>query len=234
MPLRALPLLLAGTLAVAGCSATDEVATTTVTPDRPVIQPGAPGEANTTHTGAITMPVEEPTAADVTFAQAMIVHHAQALEMVEVAREGLTDEQVRSLADRISAAQRPEIGGLVAWLTEHGEPVPQEAVDAGVDVEALGADVGARAPGGGHGHDDDMAGMASPEQLQELAAAHGPEADVLFLELMTAHHEGALAMVDEHALGGTDVRMRETADEMAVEQTVEIDRMADLLERLRG
>ena len=64
--------LLAGTLAVAGCSATDEVATTTVTPDRPVIQPGAPGEANTTHTGAITMPVEEPTAADVTFAQAMM------------------------------------------------------------------------------------------------------------------------------------------------------------------
>ena len=234
MPLRTLPLLLALTLALGACSATDEVAMTTVTPERAVLQPGAPGEANTTHTGPIAIPVEEPSAADVTFAQAMIVHHAQALEMVEVAREGLTDEQVRSLADRISAAQGPEIGSLVAWLTEHGEPVPQEAVEAGIDVEALGADVGARAPGGGHGHDEDMAGMASPEQLEDLAAARGQDADVLFLELMTAHHEGALAMVDEHATGGIDPRMREMADEMAVEQTVEIERMAELLERLRG
>lgn len=238
MPARALPVLIAAlALVVSACSSTDEGAMTTVTPDRAVIQPGAPGEANTTHTGPIAIPVEEPNAADVTFAQAMIVHHAQALEMVELAGENLEDQQVRSLAERISAAQQPELTTLTAWLVEHDKPVPEEAVDAGVDVEGMGGTVGARsAAGHGHGADgeDGMAGMASPEQLQALGQARGREADVMFLELMTAHHEGALTMVEEHAGEGIDVRAMEMGAEMHVEQTSEINRMAELLERLGG
>jgi uncharacterized protein (DUF305 family) len=79
-----------------------------------------------------------------------------------------------------------------------------------------------------------MAGMASPEQLQALGQARGREADVMFLELMTAHHEGALTMVEEHAGEGIDVRAMEMGAEMHVEQTSEINRMAELLERLGG
>lgn len=234
MPSRALPVLLtAVALTVGACSSTDEVATTTVQPDQPVIQPGLPGEANTTHTGAFEIPVEEPNDADVYFAQAMIIHHAQALEMVQLA-EGLEDEQVRALADRIAAAQQPEMTVLASWLTEYEKPVPGEAVEAGVDVEGMGGTVGARSRVA-HGHgDDEMAGMATPAQLQALAAARGREADLLFLELMTAHHEGALDMVEEHAGAGIDVYLTQMAAEINVEQTSEINRMADLRTRLEG
>lgn len=236
-PVRALLLLTASLLApslLAGCSTSPSTTAVTVTPDRPVIQPGAPGEANATLTGPIAVPVEEPNEADVRFAQAMIVHHAQALAMVEISRDGLEDERVRGLAERIGAAQGPEVGALVAWLVRHDEPVPQEAVDAGIDVEELGGQVGARARGHG-GHDaQEMTGMATQEELAALGAASGREADVLFLELMTAHHEGALVMTTEHGTEGIDAQAREMSDEMHVEQTAEIDRMAELLEALRG
>lgn len=241
MPARPLQTLLVAALVGLGtsaCSATDEPSAATVTPDRPVIQPGAPGEANTTHTGPVSIPVEEPNEADVLFAKSMIVHHAQALEMVDLAEDGLEDEQVSALAQRIRAAQGPELAALVAWLVQHDELVPPEAADAGVDVESLGGELGARPRDGGHGHGSEdenaMAGMASPEQLQELDAARGREADLLFLELMTAHHEGALDMVTTHGTEGIDVQAREMSDEMFVEQTAEIGRMAQLREGLAG
>ncbi|GAA5159645.1 DUF305 domain-containing protein [Ornithinimicrobium tianjinense] len=226
--------LVLGAALLAGCSASQTPTAVTVTPDRPVIQPGGPGEANATLTGPIAIPVEEPNEADVRFAQAMIIHHAQALEMVEIARDGLEDQAVRGLAERIAAAQGPEVGALVGWLVRHDEPVPQEAVEAGVDVKGLGGRVGARSRGHA-GHDaEEMAGMATADQLEALGTASGRAADVLFLELMTAHHEGALVMTTEHGTQGIDAQAREMSDEMHVEQTAEIDRMAELLATLRG
>jgi uncharacterized protein (DUF305 family) len=224
-------------LGASACTTSEEPSAATVTPDRPVIQPGAPGEANATHSGPLTVAVEEPNDADVFFVKSMVVHHAQALEMVDLAEDGLQDEQVRAIAERIRAAQGPELGALVAWLVEQDELVPPEAVDAGVDVEGLGGELGARPQGDGHSHGGTagaggMAGMATPEQLQELDAAQGRAADVLFLELMTAHHQGALEMVTTHGADGLDVRAREMSDEMFVEQTAEMGRMAELLERL--
>ena len=224
-------------LGTAACSASEEPSAATVAPERPVIQPGAPGEANTTHTGPISIAAEEPNEADVFFVKSMIVHHAQAVEMVDLAEDGLEDEQVRAIAERIRAAQGPELGAMVAWLVQEDELVPPEAVDAGVDVERLGGEVGARPQDGSHDHgglegQGGMTGMATPEQLQELGAADGRDADVLFLRLMTAHHEGALEMVTAHVADGLDPRAREMSDEMFVEQTAEIGRMAELLERL--
>jgi uncharacterized protein (DUF305 family) len=225
-------------LGATACSTQEQPTAATVTPDRPVLQPGAPGEANTTHTGPVSIPVEEPNEADVLFVKSMIVHHAQALEMVDLAEDGLEDGQVSALAQRIRAAQGPELGALVAWLAEQEELVPPEAADAGVDVEGLGGELGARSRDGGHAHgsgdEDGMAGMASPEQLQELGEARGRQADLLFLELMTAHHEGALDMITTHGADGIDVRAREMSDEMFVEQTAEIGRMSELRERLAG
>lgn len=235
---RTVPLLMAVLLGLgtSACSASDEPSATTVTPDRPVIQPGGPGEANTTHTGPIVIPDPEVNDADVLFATSMVVHHAQAIEMVDVVEDGLEDEQVRALAERIRAAQGPELGALVAWLAQRDRLVPPEAVDAGVDVEGLGGSVGARSRAGGHSHGggDTMAGMATPEQMQALASARGRTADVLFLELMTRHHEGALEMATEHAANGIDQQAQEMSAEMFAEQSAEITRMAELLERLEG
>lgn len=240
------PVLLVLGLAMSGCTAEDPAASAmaTVTPDGPVLQPGRPGEANTTHTGPITVPAPQHNDADARFMAEMIIHHSQAIEMVERSREGLQDEQVRSLAARIEAAQGPELQAMATWLVQHDRPVPQEAVDAGVDVARMGGQVARAVDGGagtagsghaGHGSDHaDMPGMASPAELEDLAAARGREADLLFLDLMTRHHEGALEMAEAHGAEGIDIRAVEMSTDVHVEQSVEIDRMAEIRERFAG
>lgn len=219
-------------LTVGGCSADEEPSpsVTTVTPTGNVIQPGRPGEANTTHTGPIEITAAPVNAADSEFMTAMIMHHAQAIEMVELTRGHLEDPQVAALAERIAAAQAPEIAAMASWLIRNDLPVPAEAQDAGVDVAALGGRVSAARRGHDHGTGaGSMEGMASEQELTSLAEARGREADVLFLQLMTRHHQGALVMAGEHGSTGIDAQAIEMSTEMHVEQTAEIDRMADLL-----
>ena len=146
------PALLVLGLALSGCAAEDPAASAmaTVTPDGPVLQPGRPGEANATHTGPVAVPAPQHNDADARFMAEMIIHHSQAITMVELSRDGLEDEQVRSLASRIEAAQGPELQTMAAWLVQHDRPVPQEAVDAGVDVRGMGGQV-ARSVDGGAG-----------------------------------------------------------------------------------
>jgi uncharacterized protein (DUF305 family) len=237
----ALPLtvLLAAALG-AGCSADDSPDATSSSEAR-LLQPGRPGEDNTTLTGDVPAAENVVTEADVAFMQHMVEHHAQAIEMVQVSRAHLTDVEVRAIADRIRDAQGPEISLMVDWLVANGEAVPEQAEAAGVDLEQLGAEVLEGAGGGGHGaHGPDghqataapMPGMATPEQVAALGAARGTEADRMFLELMMAHHDGAVTMVEQHAAEGLDVRATEMAREMYAEQLAEIGRMQDLLDQL--
>jgi uncharacterized protein (DUF305 family) len=219
-------------LLVTGCSQGSDPGTVVVTPDRPVLQPGAPGEANTTHTGPVSVTVPRANAADARFMSHMVAHHAQALELVDLARDELRDEQVRALADRIRSAQQPELQVMAAWLVRHEQPVPAQAADAGVDVTAMGG----RLAGGGHGDHGGvggpMAGMATEQDLQALGQARGPDADILFLQLMVAHHEGALEMAVEHAGEASDVQAQEMSNGIYAEQMVEIARMEEMLVRL--
>jgi uncharacterized protein (DUF305 family) len=110
--------------------------------------------------------------ADATFAQMMIPHHEQAIEMARLAPSRSTDPEVLALAREIEAAQQPEIDLMTRWLI------------------AWGADVA-------FDHSDhDMAGMASDGDLATLAASTGGGFDRRFLTLMIAHHEGALTMAE--------------------------------------
>ncbi|MGD8201683.1 DUF305 domain-containing protein [Ornithinimicrobium sp. W1679] len=230
------PLLALSLAVLAGCSEAEapRASVRTVEPERPVIQPGRPGEDSAVHTGTVEITQEPVATADVRYMQGMITHHAQALRMVELA-SGLEDPQVRALAERIRAAQGPELTSMASWLVRHGYRVPQEAVDSGVDVEAMGGRVGAvELAGSGHGGHGGMPGMATEEQLDELASSKGTEADRLFLELMTAHHEGALTMVVEHLGEGSDIQAVEMSNEVYVEQSAEIDRMQELLASLNA
>lgn len=160
--------------------------------DAPIIQPGAPGQA------ARTLNAEEAariasnrfSADDARFMQDMIVHHHQAVEMAALVRERTNRPALIEIAGRIDASQADEIAFMQGWLRERGQAAPDPAT---------GAHVGHH---GHHGHGQDheqghgtMAGMATPEQMAELAAASGPAFDRLFLERMIAHHEGALQMV---------------------------------------
>ena len=181
----------------------------------PIVQPGPPGQAS-----RLISPEEATdlaglrfTAADVSFMQGMIAHHAQALDMTELVAERTQRDAIRMLGQRIELSQEDEITMMEDWLRERDLEVPE--------------------PGAHRHHDAElMPGMATPEQMEELAAADGAPFDTLFLELMIEHHEGALEMVDdllEQPGTAQDSVLYQFTSDINADQSAEIDRMDAML-----
>ncbi|WP_353940823.1 DUF305 domain-containing protein [Streptomyces sp. HUAS MG91] len=207
----AVPALLAAlALGVSGCdSGGDARADSPASSGSSVIAPGKPGEAAETLSAQDAekrRSDDRPNSADVGYAQMMISHHEQALTMTELAPERAESEQVKRLAERITAAQGPEIETMRAWLKKYGKP--QDA--------------------SGHAAHDTMPGMATEGQLKKLRAARGAAFDALFLKLMITHHQGAVTMATEVKSDGNDVVVEEMADDVIAQQTTEISRMREM------
>ncbi|PWK69371.1 uncharacterized protein (DUF305 family) [Streptomyces sp. CG 926] len=182
-----------------------------------IVAPGGPGEKArrlTPEEAAKAKPDDSPNAADRTYVSHMIEHHRQALTMSALAPDRAAADGVKRLAERIAAAQKPEIGAMEKWLVRH----PATTADPAPAPAAPGA------PAAGHDHGG-MPGMATEQQLSELTAATGAEFDRLFLKLMTAHHEGAVKMAGEALAGGNNVAVEEMATEVVATQSAEIHRM---------
>ncbi|MFI5569635.1 DUF305 domain-containing protein [Streptomyces sp. NPDC051740] len=198
-------------LGLVGCdSGTDDTGSAAAGPS--VIAPGEPGEANRTLSAeeAERQRVEDdsPNSADVSYARMMIQHHAQALEMTELVPDRAESSKIVKLAERIAAAQQPEIKAMKGWLKGHDKAEQDD----------------------GHGHDHaTMPGMATQAQLKQLRAADGKAFDQLFLTLMITHHQGAITMSTELKGQGNNIRMEEMADDVVAQQTSEISRMRDLM-----
>lgn len=143
--------------------------------------------------------------ADVMFAQMMIPHHQQAVEMSEMllAEDGI-DERVRDLATQIKDAQQPEIDQMREMLSEWGE-----------EDSAMG--------GMGDG------GVLSDDDMTALEDATGDDAARLFLEGMTIHHEGAIEMAEAEVADGENAEAQELAETIIAAQTDEIAVMQKLL-----
>ena len=146
---------------------------------------------------------------DVTFATEMIPHHAQAVEMSELAAENAESQGVLDLAADISAAQDPEIEQMSGWLEEWDEPIPD------TDMGAMSG--------------MDMAGMMSPEEMDSLGAATGAEFDEMFLTMMVEHHEGAIEMAQTQQSDGENAEAVELAETIEETQTSEIETIRELL-----
>jgi uncharacterized protein (DUF305 family) len=178
-----------------------------------IFQPGAPGQPSrqitATQSVALAKTVVNP--ADVKFMQDMIVHHAQAVEMVELLQTRTQRDSMRTLGKRISMSQTSEIGLMRTWLARRGQ--------------SDGAEHAA------HMHMT-MAGMLTPQQMAALAAARGPEFDRLFLRGMIQHHQGAVRMVKDLLAtpgAGEDVTLFDFLANVVADQTAEISRMNELL-----
>ncbi|HUE77869.1 MAG TPA: DUF305 domain-containing protein [Longimicrobiales bacterium] len=170
-----------------------------------------------------TAPANRPgyTAADVRFMRGMLVHHAQALVMTDLAEERAASESLRMVARRIEISQASEIGLMRRWLGDRGETVPP------LDMSGHGG-------AGGHMH---MPGMATDEELARLAAASGVTFDRLFLELMIRHHEGALVMVSEllgSAGAGQEPELFQLVSHVDADQRAEIARMQAMLSQFES
>jgi uncharacterized protein (DUF305 family) len=150
--------------------------------------------------------------ADVEFAQGMIAHHEQAIEMSEIALDPnrAAGPEVIDLATRIQAAQEPEIEQMTAWLTAAGKPLTMDMSE---------------------GHDmSDMEGMMTAEQMDALAAATGADFDQMWLEMMIAHHEGAISQSETVKANGSNPDVLALADQIITAQQAEIAEMQALLE----
>ena len=156
--------------------------------------------------------------ADVAFAQGMIPHHEQAIEMAQLAENRAADPRVSDLAARIEAAQAPELDTLTGWLSEWG-------------VDGAGEDGG---HGSGMAHDAASMGTMSEEDMEALTAAEGAPFDRLFLEQMIVHHTGAVEMAETELADGEFPTALEMAETIRTTQNEEIAEMEQLLDELAG
>ncbi|WP_199920873.1 DUF305 domain-containing protein [Streptomyces sp. NRRL S-237] len=169
---------------------------------------------------------------DAGFARDMAVHHQQAVEMSFIVRDRTPDEAVRTLAYDIANTQANQRGMLLGWLDLWG--LPKVVAD-----EPPMSWMGASGGHGGHaGHDAAkpgalMPGMATKEELDQLGAASGRDAEVLFLQLMTDHHKGGVAMAEGCAQQCETPVERALAQGMVDAQRSELTLMEDML-RQRG
>jgi len=207
---------LAGVLGLAACGGDDDTADSVVETLPPV--------ATSADTVATTSPGAEITAAagsqvssanfndaDVAFAQGMIPHHEQAVEMADIALDptvGASDV-VRDLATRIKAAQDPEIELMTGWLTTWGQPITMDE-------------------NGGHDMSS-MEGVMTAEEMDSLAAATGADFDQMWMEMMIRHHEGAIAMAETVKASGSNPDALVLADQIIGAQQAEIVEMQGFL-----
>lgn len=194
----ALPTALAATMVLAGCGTGDTSATS---------------GTNTSASAATgTSASKIKNADDVEFATMMIPHHAQAIEMADLALTRGTDPKVKALAPKIKAAQGPEIERMSSWLTGWGEPLPGSA---GMhDMPGMGEQTG---------------GMMSAQEMIDLGKATGSAFDRMWLQMMVRHHQGAVDVAKTELAQGANPESKKLAQSIIDSQSAEIAEMNSIL-----
>ncbi|MFF0905133.1 UNVERIFIED_CONTAM: DUF305 domain-containing protein [Kocuria sp. CPCC 205316] len=213
---------LASALALAGCGtdSTEQGAGTGPQTAAPAMSAPAASGPGATSTGQASGAAGEISAehndADVMFAQMMIPHHEQAVQMSEILLgKDLVPGEVRDLAERVVDTQGPEMEQMRAMLAAWEAPDTPET---------------SAAEHGGHG-----SGMVDEQGMNRLREAEeGPEAARLYLEQMTQHHEGAIDMAREQAEKGSNPQAVELAREIVEAQEAEIAEMDSMRQELSG
>ncbi|MEU0846185.1 DUF305 domain-containing protein [Streptomyces sp. NPDC005962] len=154
--------------------------------------------------------------ADVSFAQMMIPHHQQALEMAKLADGRAGDKQIASLAGKIEKAQDPEITTMKSWLKAWGKPVSPSSDSM---------------PGMDHGSGG-MDGMMSQKDMDRLKAAKGADFDRAFAQMMIDHHKGAITMAEDEQKSGRDAKAKKLAGDVVKNQSTEVTTLRKILDRL--
>ncbi|QKS16943.1 DUF305 domain-containing protein [Curtobacterium sp. Csp2] len=146
---------------------------------------------------------------DVTFAQMMLPHHEQAIEMSDMllAKGDGVDPDVAALAEQIKTEQSPEIEQLTSWLRAWGAPTASKHSGTG----------------------EAMSGTMSDSDMTDLDQASAQDAGKLFLEQMIQHHEGAVEMAKAEVDEGRNAEAVAMARSIVSSQTEQIIRMQDML-----
>ncbi|MFJ9011671.1 DUF305 domain-containing protein [Streptomyces canus] len=167
--------------------------------------------ASATTEATNTAPAGDVNDADVTFAQSMIPHHEQALEMAKMADGRASDSEIKSIAGKIEQAQDPEIKTMKGWLTSWNKPTAMESMP-GMD---MGGD-----------------GMMSGDDMKELEGMKGAEFDKMFAQMMIEHHNGAIAMAKDEQKNGKNADAVKMAGDIVTGQSAEVKQLQSVLDRL--
>lgn len=176
-------------------------------------QPRSPSSDSTYSSEAVAQNTANE--ADAAFVRMMIPHHHQALVMSRMAPTRSNDQQLLSLADRIDVEQGLEISMMQQWQGWHGlevtnaEQAYQQLLQNPEMLEQMG--------------------MATPAELDDLSASSGTAFDVLYLELMIEHHEGAMDMLVDVIINGNDATLEQWATDMLTTQYTQIQQMEQML-----
>lgn len=204
----------------------------------PIFQPGAPGTASRviTATQAVELGRTSFTEGDVRFMQHMLVHHAQAIEMVELLKTKGSDPVVGRLGQRIGLSQEAEMALMRDWLSQRGQSEAMPAMP-GMSMPGMTMDHSMHDMAGmGDPDVAPMPGMLTPRQMSALRAANGVGFDRLFLSGMIQHHQGALDMVEallaEHD-AAQDPMLSDFTTSVVADQSSEILRMQSILSGLQ-
>jgi uncharacterized protein (DUF305 family) len=193
---------------------------------------GAMSSAGGMSTAGMPMPAQPAgphNQADITFARQMSVHHQGAITMADLAGTRASSPKVKTLAGEIKATQAPELkemaGWLAAWAPDtdmNGMPNKTAASMGGMGGMSSSSSGAASA----------MPGMMSDAQMAALTAANGSAFDKLFLQMMIAHHQGALTMATIETAQGQNPAALTLAKSITTSQTAQITQMQDMLKTM--
>ncbi|WP_017570620.1 DUF305 domain-containing protein [Nocardiopsis halotolerans] len=165
------------------------------------------------------------TSADAGFLRDMSAHHAQAVDMSMIILEKTEDPELSTVATDIARTQQSQIGIMQGWLMAWDLPARgSQPAMAWMEGHDHGGGEGGEVP-------DTMPGLASSEEMASLEEAEGEEAELLFLELMIAHHEGGIDMADAEVELGQEELVVNFAEGMASSQQKEIELMEGMIDQ---
>jgi uncharacterized protein (DUF305 family) len=175
---------------------------------------------------------------DVMFAQHMIAHHQQAIQMSDIilGKQGI-DPRVTDLANQIKAAQAPEIQQLQTWLSQWGQPTTPGSMTPSSTMPGMPGHSGMPEMPGmpsqsgmpGMPGMGGMDGMMSEQDMQALQNAQGVDASKLFLTQMIQHHQGAITMAQHEIKSGQYSPATAMAQSIVTSQQKEITTMQTIL-----
>lgn len=149
------------------------------------------------------LPTDSYSMNDLMFAQMMIPHHEQAIQISTWARTRAADPEVKAIAEQILAAQAPEIEQLKSWLGNRSMS--------------------------DHSMHMSMEGMLSEGELSKLESLTGAEFDKGFLSAMIKHHQGAVQMAKDY-LDSSNQEVLDLLNNVIETQNAEIAEMNKLLQ----
>jgi uncharacterized protein (DUF305 family) len=167
--------------------------------------------------GASTEPDPRLTAhdaADVTFAQKMIPHHQQALDMAALVPSRTSNRKLIVLAKHIAVDQQAQIDTLQDMLRQWGAS-PEHAGHDGMGHDGMG-EMG-------------MDGMVDAATMDRLPTLKGAAFDDLWLRSMITHHQGAVAMAEPEITKGQNPAAVKMAKIIVEWQQFEIGQMHAML-----